>query len=164
MKRVFIPAFALAFSAAALFFTLEQGALSKGHGHGGGHGAMMMGAAMKDERRELKLPAAMKVMQKEMMRRHLDTVADITAALAANDTAAAAEAARVLGWSPQEEQRCSKVEKMTGESGFVELGMAVHKKADELVVAAQEGRRDDALRLLAELINNCNACHKTFRH
>ena len=123
------------------------------------------GGPKPDERTELNLPAPMKVMQKRMMRKHLDTVSEITAALAANELEKAAKVARErLGWSPAEEKRCSMVEKMTGEAGFTNLGMAVHKKADELADAAQKGKRDKAMGLLSELISNCNACHKTFRH
>ncbi|MBE9536423.1 MAG: cytochrome c [Proteobacteria bacterium] len=124
-----------------------------------------MGGAKPDERTELNIPAPMKVMQKRMMRKHLDTISEITAALAANELEQAAKVARErLGWSPAEEKRCSMVEKMTGEAGFTSFGMAVHKKADELADAAQKGDRDKAMGLLSELINNCNNCHKTFRH
>ena len=124
-----------------------------------------MGGPKPDERKELNIPAPMKVMQKRMMRRHLDTISEITAALAANELEQAAKVARErLGWTPAEEKRCSMVEKMTGEAGFTSFGMAVHKKADELADAATKGNRDKALRLLSELVSNCNACHKTFRH
>jgi len=124
-----------------------------------------MGGPKPDERKELKIPAPMKVMQKRMMRQHLDTISEITAALAANELDKAATTAREkLGWSPEEEERCSRVAEMTGEVQFKNLGMAVHKKADELADAALKGERDKALAYLSELIENCNACHKTFRH
>jgi len=124
-----------------------------------------MGGPKPDERTELNIPAPMKVMQKRMMRQHLDTISEITAALASNELDVAAKVAREkLGWTPEEEKRCTMVEKMTGEAEFTSFGMAVHKKADELADAAQKGERDKALGLLSELINNCNTCHKTFRH
>ena len=107
----------------------------------------------------------MKVMQKRMMREHLDTIAEITGAIAAGDLPMASTIARVkLGWNPQEEQRCNMVGKVTGEKDFVTYGMAVHKTADELSTAAAAGDRDKSLALLSTLIKNCNACHEKFRH
>lgn len=123
------------------------------------------GSPKADERTELKIPAPVKIMQKGMMRQHMDTVAEITAALAANDLDKAAEVAKSkLGWNQEEEKRCSTVGKMTGEADFTKLGKAVHKKADELAEAAKGGNRDKALTALSELITNCNACHMKFRH
>ena len=124
-----------------------------------------MGGQTPDERVELKLPDAMKVMQKRMMREHLDTIAEITGAIAAGDLPMASTIAREkLGWNPQEEQRCNMVGKVTGEKDFVTYGMAVHKTADELSTAAAAGDRDKSLALLSTLIKNCNACHEKFRH
>lgn len=124
-----------------------------------------MGGNVKDERTELKLPAPMKVMQKRMMRKHMDTVGEITALLAGNDLKGAASVARErLGWSAEEEKKCSNVSNLTGEPGFLEFGMALHKKADELADAADKGDRDGALTALSELILRCNACHQEFRH
>lgn len=124
-----------------------------------------MGGPKPDERVELKLPDTMKVMQKRMMRQHLDTVGEITNAIATGDMSKAASLAKEkLGWSPQEEQRCNMVGKMTGEKDFVSFGMAVHKTADDLSAAAASGDRDKSLALLSTLIKNCNACHEKFRH
>ena len=130
-----------------------------------GHG-MMSGAAIgPDTRTELRLPEAMKIMQKAMMRTHLDTLSEITAALAANDLVRAGTIAREkLGWNFEEEQRCEQVSMMTGEEDFTTLGKAVHAKADELADAARIGDRDQALVHLSALIKNCNACHQRFRH
>lgn len=123
------------------------------------------GGPKADERTELKIPDPMKVMQKGMMRQHMATVAEITAALAASDLNKAAEIAKgKLGWNQEEEKRCSTVERMTGEADFTKFGKAVHQKADELADAAKAGNRDKALLALSELITNCNACHMKFRH
>jgi cytochrome c556 len=134
--------------------------------HGQMHEMMMkQGGPKSDDRTELKIPAPMKVMQKKMMRQHLDTLGEISAALAANNLNKAAEVATTkLGWNEEEEKRCSTVEKMTGEPDFTRLGKAVHQKADELANAAKTGSRDKAMAHMAELINNCNACHNKFRH
>jgi cytochrome c556 len=134
--------------------------------HAGMHETMMKGGAPSvDDRIELKLPQTMKVMQKGMMRAHLSTIAEITAALAANDLGkAASSAGEKLGWTRDEEERCARVEEMTGQKDFVTLGKAMHAKADELAVAAKAGDRDLALKRLSELITNCNACHEKYRH
>jgi len=126
---------------------------------------MKKGGPKTDDRTELKIPAPMKVMQKGMMRQHLDTISEITAALAQNDLNKASTIARTkLGWTQEEEKRCSLVGQMAGEADFVPLGKAVHLKADELADTAKAGNRDKALVLLSELITNCNTCHQKFRH
>lgn len=158
MKRILIAALAIGILASGASFAEDD--------HSKMHEMMMkQGAASPDDRIELKLPATMKAMQKNMMRMHLDTVSEITAALAANDLKKAAAISKdKLGWSPAEEQRCTKVSEMTGEKDFVSLGKAVHMKADELSEAAKAGNRDKALEHLASLIKNCNSCHAKFRH
>lgn len=154
----------------ALFFMITAGILTAGASIAAEDAPMQemmrkMGGPRADERVELKLPDTMKVMQKRMMRAHLDTVAEITAAIASGDMPRAASTAREkLGWTPQEEQRCNMVGNMTGEKDFVSFGMAVHKTADELAAAAAAGDRDRSLALLSTLIRNCNACHEKFRH
>lgn len=45
----------------------------------------------------------------------------------------------------------------SGQQDFIPLGMAMHKKADEILENAAAGNRDKALANLAVLINNCNA-------
>ncbi len=127
------------------------------------HSAMQSKNAV-DSRVELKLPAPMKVKQKAMMRSHLDTISEITLALAENRLEKAASIAGNLGWSAEEEKKCSAVSDKTGEPDFLSLGKALHKKADELSAAAAAGKKDKALVHLSELITNCNACHYKFRH
>lgn len=154
----------------AFFFVITAGVLTAGAAFAADNPQMhemmqKMGGAKPDERVELKLPEAMKVMQKKMMRSHLDTVAEITGALASNDLSKASALAKDrLGWSQEEEQRCETVGNMTGEKEFVSFGKAVHKTADELSAAAAAGDRDRSLALLSTLIKNCNACHGKFRH
>lgn len=161
MKRTLATALAITVLTAGIPFAAEQGQMPPEMQE------MMkkQGGPKADDRTELKIPAPMKVMQKGMMRKHMDTLAEITAALAANDLNKAAEVAKgKLGWNEEEEKRCSRVEKMTGEADFTKFGKAVHLKADELADAAKAGNRDKALQSLAELISNCNACHNKFRH
>ena len=150
MKRILLFTSIFIVSSAALVFAVDHAAMHAEH------------AA--DDRTELKLPAPMKVKQKAMMRGHLDTVSQITLALAENRLENAAKIARDLGWSAEEEKKCSSVSDMTGEPDFLTLGKSLHKKADELAAAATAGKRDKALIHLSELITNCNACHYRFRH
>ncbi len=158
MKKMLVSAAAIGFLAAGISFAAEHDHMQ--------HETMMKQEGQKsDDRTELKIPAPMKTMQKKMMRQHMATLSEIAAALAANDLNKAAAAAKTnLGWNQEEEKKCSMIEKMTGEPDFTKLGKAVHQKADELADAAKAGNRDKALAAMAELINNCNACHNKFRH
>lgn len=150
--------------AAAFAMLLSGSALAADHNKM--HEMMMKkGGPKPDERIELNIPAPMKAMQKGMMRQHLDTVAEITSAIAVNDLTKASTIAREkLGWNPAEEERCNMVADMTKQPDFIKFGKAVHMKADELADAAKAGNRDKALEHLSQLIKNCNACHEKFRH
>ena len=154
MKRIFLVAL--------MVFVSGTGYAAEGHMHE--HRSPHDAAGKADSRVLLNLPDEMKVMQKAMMRAHLDTVAAITKSLAINDLKAAGGIAKNLGWNPDEEKRCANVAKITGEKDFLPLGMNLHKKADELAAYASGGDRDKALMALSELITRCNACHERFRH
>lgn len=160
MKRAILVMFA--FSILAAFVTLAWAAMD----HSKMHEMMMQhGGPQPDDRIELTMPEPMKVMQKRRMREHFDTLGEITAALAANDLKkAAAISKEKLGWNATEEEMCSMMSEAAGQQDFMPLGMAMHKKADELSENAAAGNRDKALANLAELINRCNACHNRFRH
>lgn len=151
--------FTLAALAAALFTAPALSSAADAE-----HDKMLMEMGQ-DTRTELRLPGPMKVQQKAMMRRHLDTLGEITAALADDNLDKASTVAKEkLGWNFDEERRCEQVAMMTGEEDFLTLGKAVHTEADALADAARFGDRDKALAHLASLIRNCNACHKRFRH
>lgn len=147
-------------------FAVAAYAAEQGMDHKKMHEMMMKkGGPKADDRTLLNVPEPMKVMQKSMMREHLGTVQEIISALAKNDLAKAAEITSAnLALTPEEEQRCGMVEKMTGEADFTKFGIAMHKKADELVAAAKAGNRDGALAALDGVIGQCNACHARFRH
>lgn len=118
-----------------------------------------------DTRTELRLPPPMKVKQKAMMREHLDSLSEITAALAADDLDKASTVAKdKLGWNFEEERKCEQVAMMSGEDDFLTLGKAMHTEADALADAARFGDRDKALEHLASLMKSCNACHQRYRH
>ncbi|OGQ57566.1 MAG: hypothetical protein A3J24_01070 [Deltaproteobacteria bacterium RIFCSPLOWO2_02_FULL_53_8] len=117
-----------------------------------------------DTRVEIKIPEQMKVMHKAIMRSHLDTLSKVTDALAADNMTMAAQIAREnLGWNESQEKMCSRFGKSAGKE-FMDLGKAMHSKADELADAAGAGDRDKAFAILAVLMKNCNACHEKFRH
>ncbi|VAV82946.1 hypothetical protein MNBD_DELTA01-2002 [hydrothermal vent metagenome] len=146
--------------------TLGMGAGTGGHRSGVSIGASTeFDAGNPDKRRELKLPKKVKVRQKAMMRRHMQTLADITRAISGNDLQEAGTiASERLGWNEKREKKCKAVSKKINEPEFLEFGMAVHKKADELAGYAFAGDKDKTLLALSELINRCNGCHKVFRH
>lgn len=161
MKKVLFAVLAGGLLTASAPFAADQGDL-----HEKMHEMMMQqGGPMPETRTALKFPEPMKVMHKRMMREHLTTLGEITAALATNDLNKAADIAKSkLGWNPTEEKRCSLMGQISGEKDFLAYGKAVHVKADELADAAKAGKRDIALATLSELINNCNACHNKYRH
>jgi cytochrome c556 len=144
------------------FFTAGAFALDHSQMH-----EMMMkqGGQKTDSRTELKMPEPMKVMHKEIMRKHMDTVSEITAALAGNELErAAAIATKDLGWSDMQEKMCAMFGDSAGNKDFFALGKAMHTKADDLADAAVKGDRDKALTDLSQLVKKCNACHERFRH
>lgn len=155
MKKTLITA-AVTFLTAGITFAADHARM---------HKMMKQGGSQADDRIELTIPEPMKVMHKGMMRMHLETLSEITAALAANNLEKAAEiAGKDLGWSDAREQQCLVFEPVKGGSEFTKLSAAMHKKADELADAAKAGKRDKALAALSELIKKCNACHEMYRH
>jgi cytochrome c556 len=161
MKRILIAAAVAGLLASAGFYAHAQDDMHKMMHEMTARQAGMGG----DKRTELKLPDTMKVMQKNMMREHLKSIAGITGALAEGDLFKASRiAGDKLGSNPEEEARCRQVSDMTGEKDFFTLGMAVHRKADELVDAASANDMEKTLSTLASLINSCNDCHERFRH
>src|SRR3972149_7902470 len=156
MKRALLPTAVIGLLAASSSFALDHSQMHEM--------TMKEGGPKEDTRTELKMPAPMKVMHKGIMRSHLDAVSDITAALAANELEKAAEIAKDnLGWNESQEKMCSIFGESVGKE-VLDLGKAMHTKADELADAARAGNRDKALADLSRLIKNCNACHEKFRH
>jgi len=157
MKRILVTAVAVTFLATGISFAVDHSQM---------HEMMMKeGGPKTDTRTELKMPEPMKVMHNGMMRQHLDTLSEITAALAANELEKTAEIAKVnLGWSDAQEKMCAMFGDMAGDEDFLSFGKAMHTKADDLADDARAGNRDKALTDLSQLIKKCNACHEKFRH
>ena len=157
MKRILVTAVAVTFLATGISFAVDHSQM---------HEMMMKeGGPKTDTRTELKMPEPMKVMHNGMMRQHLDTLSEITAALAANELEKTAEIAKVnLGWSDAQEKMCTMFGETTEDEDFLTFGKAMHTKADDLADDARAGNRDKALMDLSQLIKKCNACHEKFRH
>ena len=157
MKRTITTVVAIIFVSTAISFAADHEKM---------HELMMkQGGPKTDERRELTMHDPMKVMHKGMMRQHLDTLSEITAALAVNNLKKAADITRTnLGWSKERGEECSVFEPDKDGSDFTKLSTAMHKQADKLADAAEAGNRDKTLTALSELITRCNDCHKIFRH
>lgn len=160
MKRTVVIAAVVTLLAGGVSFAIDHTDHSEMH-------EMMMkeGGPKADTRTELKMPEPMKVMHKKMMRQHMDSISDITAALAANELEKAAVISKEkLGWNEAEEKMCAMFGEMAGDDNFMALGKAMHTKADDLADNARAGKRDQAFADLSHLIGKCNACHEKFRH
>jgi cytochrome c556 len=96
------------------------------------------------------------------MRTWLQNTQSIVAAAAAGDLAAAARTARASGMAAEAETPASLFRKIPVE--MKSLGFATRAMFDE--IAAEAEKTEDPQRVLARLgaaMNNCVACHATFR-
>jgi hypothetical protein len=113
-----------------------------------------------DERERIVLPAPARNMVLAEMRMMLESVTGVVTALSEGDTAAAAEAARASGMVMAVDPHL--VELLP--AAFVELGMATHRGFDALADQLEQGAdQGTALAELGTLMQNCNACHATYR-
>jgi mono/diheme cytochrome c family protein len=96
------------------------------------------------------------------MRAFLESVQGIVAGAAAGDMAAMARQARKVGAAAQAEVPGSLVGKLP--LGFKRLGFDTHRRFDALAMDAESlGDAGHALEQLAELMQNCVACHAAYR-
>jgi cytochrome c556 len=115
-----------------------------------------------DARERIPLPPAARDMVLAEMRVMLESVSGIVAGLSQDDAAAAAQAARASGMAAAVDVDPKVAELLP--AAFVELGMATHQGFDGL--ADQLERPVDqqvALAGLAALMQNCVACHASYR-
>ena len=113
-----------------------------------------------DDRERIVLPAAARNMVLAEMRMMLESVAAVVAALSEGDTAAAAQAARASGMAMAVDPHMRELLP----AAFVELGMATHQGFDALADQIEQGAdQETALAELGALIQNCVACHDTYR-
>ena len=98
----------------------------------------------------------------EEMRGFLISSQQIIQAVAKDEMADAAVAARKSGRAAQEEAPAALREKLPMQ--FKKLGLDTHTKFDQLALDAEDMEdSEQALTQLAELMQNCVACHATFR-
>jgi cytochrome c556 len=115
---------------------------------------------VEDDRERIVLPAPARNMVLAEMRMMLESVAGVVAALSEGDTAAAAQAARASGMVMAVDPHL--VELLP--AAFVDLGMATHRGFDALADQLEQGAdQGTALAELGTLLQNCNACHATYR-
>jgi len=96
------------------------------------------------------------------MRTFLTSVQLITKGVSENDMSQVVKAARQVGASAQQAMPGSLVGKLP--LTFKRLGSDTHKKFDMLALDAEAlGDPQHALQQLTELMNNCVACHSTYR-
>ncbi|HEX2479153.1 MAG TPA: hypothetical protein VHK45_07715 [Geminicoccaceae bacterium] len=115
-----------------------------------------------DDRERIVLPAPARNMVLAEMRMMLESVAAVVAALSEGDTAAAAQAARASGMAMAVDVDPALRELLP--AAFVELGMATHRGFDTLADQLEQGvDQQTALAELGTLMQNCIACHDTYR-
>lgn len=131
--------------------------------------ALLAGAAsaqppqrVTDARQRLALPAAARDMVLGEMRRMLESVNAILQGAVAGDLAAIEAAARASGMAMAVDVDPRLMSALP--APFRELGMQTHRGFDVLADRVKAGgTKDDALRGLAQITNNCVACHAIYR-
>ena len=96
------------------------------------------------------------------MRVFLGSVQRILTSANSDDMKAVVEAARKSGMPAQNQVPDALVGKLP--LSFKTLGFDTHKRFDQLALDAEQlGDKAYAMEQLAELMNNCIACHETYR-
>lgn len=119
------------------------------------------GLPASDPRTPLPLTAMMAAHQLQEMRDHLAAVQEIVAALAADDLAGVAKAARRIGYSDSMAQRC--IHMGAAAPGFAGVALGFHRSADAIADAALRGDGKAATAALAATLSTCVGCHAAYR-
>jgi len=115
-----------------------------------------------DGRFLIQLSAGERDLVLEEMRAFLDSVQKITKAATENDMKMVAESARKVGKAAQAAVPGTLVGKLP--IAFKKLGFDTHIKFDELALNAEDfGDSNQVLIQLSNLMQNCVACHATYR-
>lgn len=115
---------------------------------------------MADTRRQVSLTPAERDGVLAEMRTMLGSVSGVLHGLTANDYQAIEEAARASGMG----KAVDPTLKQKLPQQFLELGMATHKKFDQLAdLARARASADQVVRSLADVTTNCVACHAMYR-
>jgi len=119
-------------------------------------------AHAEDARTPLTLSATEAAAVNEEMRGFLEGVQEISRGLADNDMKAVAKAARALGMAGANHVPMSLRKKFP--MAFKQMGHATHMGFDNLASDAEGlGDTGHSLQQLSETLQNCNACHASFR-
>jgi len=119
-------------------------------------------APSSDGRQALQLTAGERDLVLGEMRMFLSSVQSITAGLSKGDMPQVVNAARKVGAAAQQAVPASLVGKLP--LSFKKLGFDTHKKFDLLALDAEAlGDPQHSLQQLSELMNNCVACHASYR-
>jgi mono/diheme cytochrome c family protein len=115
-----------------------------------------------DSRTPLTVNATEAASIREEMRGFLEGVQGIASGLADNDMKAVTSAARGLGMSGANHVPMSL--RMKFPMAFKQMGQATHVGFDTLANdAAEMGDAGQAMKQLGETLQNCNACHASYR-
>lgn len=131
---------------------------------GGVYKFMVQGStvAASDGRNALMLEPVERDLVLAEMRAFLTSVQQITQGVSAQDMKLIAEAGRKVGTAAAQEVPASLMGKLPLE--FKKLGFDTHSKFDELALDAEQvGDSAHSLQQLSTLMNNCLACHQTYR-
>ena len=114
-----------------------------------------------DNRKPVKMTAAMGEHQLRNMRDHLEAVAAIVKAMTTKDFKRMEIESIRLGSSPEMKTMCNKMGKAT--PGFTDMGLALHSTADKLVHAAKKKDYNLFVKELGATLQTCTSCHSSFK-
>lgn len=115
-----------------------------------------------DGRQAIVLDADEKDLILAEMRTMLGSVQGVVDGIASKDMKRVAQAARQSGSAAAAQVPAALMGKLP--LGFKQLGHTAHQGFDEIVVGAESGEPEDLLLArLGERLNNCVACHATYR-
>ncbi len=115
-----------------------------------------------DERQALLLTTAERALVLTEMRLFLASVQAIVEGVSKDNLPLIIKAARKVGAQAQPEMPASLTQKLP--LGFKKLGHDTHKKFDMLALDAEQlGDPQYSLQQLSKLMNNCVACHATYK-
>ena len=127
---------------------------------GAGHAGAPRSEPPTDTRQRLALPRAQRDKILAEMRQMLGSIRGILHGLAANDMPTIERAARVSG---MERAADPELKKRVPE-GFLKFGLQTHEGFDRLADKAKAGAtREDIIKEMAGLTNNCVGCHGAYR-
>jgi len=115
-----------------------------------------------DGRKAIQLSSGERDIVFSEMRTFLASVQQITKGVANNDMKLVAKAANKVGRAAQQEVPGSLIGKLPLE--FKKLGFDTHSKFSQLALDAEQlGDGQHALSQVSELMENCVACHETYK-